>query len=80
MRKSEEGNGLKDSAHMKKEHDDGLGESSYNTRKLYLHTMKQFMAWSNTAIESPIDTDIEEYLRYEKRVSHHIQEILKQCG
>ena len=62
-----------------KEVNDKLAESSYHTRTTYLQAMKQFMAEITGIGQSPTKGDIEEYLRYEKEVSHHIQELLEQC-
>jgi hypothetical protein len=58
---------------------DKLTESSYHTWATYLQAMKQFMAEITGMCQSPTKGDIEEYLRYEKEISHHIQEILEQC-
>lgn len=58
---------------------DKLEESSYSARTMYLNVMKEFMADTTSIGESHADGDIEEYFRYEREVSDHIQEILKQC-
>ncbi len=53
-----------------------LEGSSYSTRTAYLQAMKQSMADDICAYHSHND-DIEEYLMYEKQVSHHIQKLLE---
>lgn len=58
---------------------DKLEESSYLTRTMYLNAMKEFMTDTTSIGESHTNGDIEEYFRYEREVSDHIQEILKQC-
>jgi hypothetical protein len=59
-----------------KENQSELFGSSYYTRTTYLQAMRQFMADDSNTSHSQTNSDIEEYFRYEKWVSHHIQEIL----
>ncbi len=51
--------------------------SNYYIRKTYLKAMKQFMADDQNASQTQTNGDIEEYLLYEKQLSHHIQEFLE---
>jgi len=54
-----------------------LEGSNYRIRKTYLRTMKKFMADDQNISQSLPNNDIEEYILYEKQVSHYIQELLE---
>ena len=56
----------------------GLGQAYFRQAK-HDAAMKEFMTDTTSIGESHTNDDIEEYFRYEKEVSDHIQEILKQC-
>ena len=60
----------------RKKHQSKVAVSSYHTRTTYLQAMKQFMADNNNASQSQTNGGIEEYLQYEKQMSHHIQKLL----
>lgn len=54
-----------------------LEDSSYQIRKAYLKVMKRYMADNKNFSQSQFSEEIEEYLVYEKRISHSIQELLE---